>query len=71
MSSRELKRALSFIDSGLLKGERTVFLIHGHGTSALKSAIRDKLKTIVLTILDSELVALKREEMGSMVVTYN
>ena len=39
-----VEKALSFIDSGLLKGERTVFLIHGHGTSALKSAIRDKLK---------------------------
>lgn len=39
-----VNKAMSFIDSGLLKGEKTLFLIHGHGTSALKNSLRDKLK---------------------------
>ena len=29
-----------FLDRRLLKGDKTVFLLHGHGTGALKSAIR-------------------------------
>lgn len=40
-----IEKAMSFIDSGLLKGESCVFLLHGHGTSALKNAIRQKLAT--------------------------
>jgi DNA mismatch repair protein MutS2 len=42
-SDQGVERALSFIDSGLLKGEKAIFLIHGHGTSALKNAIRNRL----------------------------
>ena len=42
-SDEAVTKALSFIDSGLLKGEKAIFLIHGHGTSALKTAIRETL----------------------------
>ena len=33
-----------FIDQSLLRGELSIFIIHGHGTNALKKAIRLALK---------------------------
>ena len=34
-----------FVDESLLAGRETVFIIHGHGTGALKTAVRAHLKT--------------------------
>ena len=33
----------TFLDQGLRKGEEAALIIHGHGTGALKQAIRDHL----------------------------
>jgi DNA mismatch repair protein MutS2 len=38
-----------FLDDALRNGERVLMVIHGHGTGALRQAVRDKLA-------DSELV---------------
>jgi DNA mismatch repair protein MutS2 len=34
-----------FVDESLLAGRDTVFVVHGHGTGALRSAIRSHLAT--------------------------
>ena len=40
-----LSMAVSFLDRALNENVRVVFLIHGHGTGALKEAIRRELKS--------------------------
>jgi DNA mismatch repair protein MutS2 len=37
--------AMTFLDRAMTDGRRTVFLLHGHGTGALRDAIRKELKT--------------------------
>ncbi|MDQ3301004.1 MAG: Smr/MutS family protein, partial [Myxococcota bacterium] len=34
-----------FVDESLLAGRETIFVIHGHGTGALKKAVRAHLQT--------------------------
>lgn len=38
-------KALGFIDKSVLRGERAIVLIHGHGSDRLKGAIRQMLKS--------------------------
>jgi DNA mismatch repair protein MutS2 len=39
-----LARLTVFLDTSMLRSLETVFVLHGHGTGALKAAIRDELK---------------------------
>ena len=39
-----LSLATTFLDRSLNEGRRVVFLVHGHGTGALREAIRKELK---------------------------
>ncbi len=39
-----LDRVDAFIDKMLSSGERSAFVLHGHGTGALKQAVREHLK---------------------------
>ena len=34
-----------FLDSGMLRGQQTLYIIHGNGTGALRSAIQKHLRT--------------------------
>jgi DNA mismatch repair protein MutS2 len=34
-----------FLNEQILRGAHAVFLLHGHGTGALKAAVRDWLRT--------------------------
>src|SRR5690606_22330061 len=40
-----LERVDAFIDRMMSAGERAAFVLHGHGTGALKSAVREHLKS--------------------------
>jgi DNA mismatch repair protein MutS2 len=47
-----LEQVDAFIDSMLRSGERAAFVLHGHGTGALKQAVRSHLRDS-LHVLDS------------------
>ena len=34
-----------FLDSGMLRGQTTLYIIHGNGTGALRTAIQKHLRT--------------------------
>ena len=43
-SDDAVARAIKFIDTVILRGESAAVLVHGHGTSAVKNALRRELK---------------------------
>jgi DNA mismatch repair protein MutS2 len=40
-----ISMATSFLDRAMSEGQRTIFIIHGHGSGALRDAIRKELET--------------------------
>ena len=48
-----------FLDSGMLRGQQTLYIIHGNGTGALRSAIQKHLRTHK-AVKSSDLVVMAR-----------